>query len=415
MRCTLLLTLGLTVSFAASVNAQDAQRGDQDRPRERITSVPEQRRTQPSQPLTPEQRADLSESVRRLTNDNPPSNFDMRVRVKLAREGYVYIEDSDAYVFDPPAAEAYLQSLYHDDQPVPSFPQGGGVNIQENNGTVIIGNGAGAGAGYDLSDVTDAQQGIRGYADGSNGPGFYTKERWYQWHLAQRRGTQLRDANRTIVDEGMRFFRMGDYQRAAITWLRASELDQGDAASRLAAGHALFALGRYSEANRLLAHAFELTPQLASLSYDIRKDYGNVRDFDEHLAALERFVAANPRDYHGRLLLGYILSYTYGPGYGYEHLQPVIQTVPSDSFAQKLWATAQMVGPATTPRRERTVNAQQGYAPMQPTRFSDGRPRIQKMRPTDSRQPQRAKNNPSATNSKPQSNDEPEKMRLVND
>jgi|GEM_PF-3784982 len=415
MRCTVLLTLGLTVLLASSANAQDTKHGEQDGPRERITSVPEQRRTQPSQPLTPEQRADLSESVRRLTNDNPPSNFDMRVRVKLAREGYVYIEDRDAYIFDPPAAEAYLQSLYHDDQPVPSFPRGGGVNIQENNGTVIIGNGAGNGAGYDLSDVTDAQQGIRRYADGPNGPGFYTKERWYQWHLAQRRGTQLRDANRTIVDEGMRFFRMGDYQRAAITWLRASELDQGDAASRLAAGHALFALGRYSEANRLLAHAFELTPQLASLSYDIRKDYGNVRDFDQQLAALERFVAANPRDYHGRLLLGYILSYTYGPGYGYEHLQPVIQTVPSDTFARKLWATAQLVGPAATPRREWTVSSQQGYAPMQPTRFSDGRPRIQKMRPTDNRGPRRATNHSGATNSKPQSKDEPEKMRLVND
>ncbi len=415
MRYTLLLTLGLTVSLSTSSHAQEPNSGEQDRPRARITSVPEQRRTQPSQPLTPEQRADLSESTRRLTNPNAPSNFDMRVRVKLAREGYIYIEDRDAYIFDPPAAEAYLQSLYHDDQPVPSFPQGGGVNLQENNGTVIVGNGAGVGAGYDLSDVTDAQQGIRRYADGPNGPGFYTKERWYQWHLAQRRGTQLRDVNRTIVDEGMRFFRMGDYQRAAITWLRASELDHGDAASRLAAGHALFALGRYAEANKLLAHAFELTPQLASLSYDIRNDYGNPRDFNAHLAALEQFVATHPRDYHGRLLLGYILSYTYGPGYGYQHLQPVIQTVPGDTFAQKLWTSAKMIGPATTPRRDWAVTNQQGYAPMQPARFSDGRPRIQKMRPTDNTSSRQTTDYDEPKPAKQQREKEPGKMRLVND
>ncbi|HPF41745.1 MAG TPA: hypothetical protein P5081_17535 [Phycisphaerae bacterium] len=202
---------------------------------------------------------------------------------------------------------------------------------------------------WDPDSYADIYQNKRYYDDGPNGPGYYRKDRWYNWSIAQRRSDQLEDANREGVDQGMRLFQAGAYDRAAVTWLNASTLDQGDAASRVHAGHALFAVGRYPEAVKLIARGFELAPQLAGAAYDIRSDYGVVEEFDQHLSKLETFVSQNPNDVAGLTLLGYVKSYTVGPSYAYTSLQRAHALAPKDTFVEKLWKTAELIGPAAAP------------------------------------------------------------------
>ncbi|MCB9853187.1 MAG: hypothetical protein H6819_08840 [Phycisphaerales bacterium] len=267
---------------------------------------------------------------------------------------------------------------------------------------------------WDAEDFADIYFNKRYYDDGPNGPGYYSKDRWYNWSINQRRSDQLQDANQAGVDEGMQQFRSGNYDRAAIAWLNASTLDQGDAASRLQAGHALFALGRYDQSVKLLARAFELAPQLVGASFDVRSDYTNQGDFNQQLSRLEMHVAQNPNDVAGLTLLGYVKSYTVGPSHAYGFLLRARQLAPKDTFVEKLWQTAETVGPAANAPTPNQTTAPLNAAPrneiqmapgsmkqMQPVPANpqQGVPRQQGVRQQD--------NNPQAPAPKP------EKMRLV--
>lgn len=261
----------------------------------------------------------------------------------------------------------------------------------------------------DPQTFADLYFGQRYYEDGPNGPGYYPKDRWYNWSIAQRRTDQLHDANRAGVDEGMALFHAGHYDRAAVVWLNASTLDQGDAASRVQAGHALFAIGRYPEAVKLLDRAFELAPQLAGAAYDIRNDYRHEQDFDRHLNRLAAHVAQNPNDVAGLTLMGYVLSYTDGPSHAYAYLQRARSFAPKDTFVEKLWATAEMVGPAmNNPEIDRFApQSQSAPAPMQQMRPIPQRPLQAAPRPQAAPQEVRQENAPA------QPAPRKEKMRLV--
>ncbi len=259
----------------------------------------------------------------------------------------------------------------------------------------------------DSQSYADLYFGQRYYEDGPNGPGFYPKDRWYNWSIAQRRTDQLHDANRAGVDEGMALFHAGHYDRAAVVWLNASTLDQGDAASRLQAGHALFAIGRYSESVKVLDRAFELAPQLAGAAYDIRNDYRHEQDFERHLNRLAAHVAQNPNDLAGLTLMGYVLSYTDGPSHAYAYLQRARAFAPKDTFIEKLWATAEMVGPAMNNPEIAPVPLQRQTAPMQQMRPIPQRPAQAAPRPQAAPQEVRQENPPAQPAPKK------EKMRLV--
>jgi len=195
------------------------------------------------------------------------------------------------------------------------------------------------------ADYLYLQSGQQYYNDGPNGPGYYDQSRWYTWYVASHRSDQLLGASRARLDQGMEAFRAGRYDRAAIAWLGASRMNEEDAASRVHAGHALFAVGRYDSAVKLLARAFELTPQLATSSYDIRGDYANPADFYDQLDTLKRFVVAHPNNADGVTLLGYVKFYTTGPASAYRLLKEAARMRPADTFIPKLLEVARMVSP----------------------------------------------------------------------
>ncbi len=190
------------------------------------------------------------------------------------------------------------------------------------------------------------------YDDGPYGPGYYDRQTWYNWYIASHRAGQLLDINEDKIDEGMELFRAGRYDRAAVAWLGAARADRSDAASRIHAGHALFAVGRYPEAVALLSRAFELAPQLAESQYDIRADYGDPADFEAHLTALKARVADYPDDAAATALLGYVIFYTDGPAAAFKVLERARTLDPRSEFVAKLWNVARLVGGGPQPELE---------------------------------------------------------------
>lgn len=138
------------------------------------------------------------------------------------------------------------------------------------------------------------------------------------------------------LHRGLEAFRAGEYRAAAKQFKLAAELNQGDPASRLYATHALFAIGRYTEAVKYLRRALSLEPRIALLTFDIRDDYGEPSDFERHLSSLRRALRIAPANMDRLALLGYVLNYTDRPDEAYEVLAKARQIDHRDRLVQQL-------------------------------------------------------------------------------
>lgn len=215
------------------------------------------------------------------------------------------------------------------------------------------------------------------YGHGWGGPGYrqelydayeqgrYDADHEYLWFIAAQRAGGLLNQYRQLFEEGIALFYEGRYDWAVIKLLGAAEKNHANAGSRLHAGHALFALGRYDEAIKLIARAFELSPSLISKQYDLRDEYANPADFDRQRAALSAYVKAHPADAGALTLLGYITFYSEGPGAAYPHLKEAARRDPHSYFIPKLLnlaamgrgMPAQATPSGDSPRREGTGEA----------------------------------------------------------
>lgn len=183
--------------------------------------------------------------------------------------------------------------------------------------------------------------------------GHYDADHDYLWYIAAARAGRLLNQYKEQFDQGLLNFRDGRYERAVINLLGAAEKNHANGASRLHAGHALFGLGRYQEAVRLISRAFELSPSLPFKSYDLRDEYGIKSDFDRHLAALVAHVENEPLDVDGLTMLGYVSFFTDNFQTAYDNLSRAAELAPSDMFIPKLLGLARLTrGPlGGEPRR----------------------------------------------------------------
>jgi tetratricopeptide (TPR) repeat protein len=208
--------------------------------------------------------------------------------------------------------------------------------------------------------------------------GRYDADHDYVWYIASQRAGLVLNQWGEQFDQGILMFRDGNYERAAIDMLGAAEKNHADGASRLHAAHALFALGHYTDAARLLERAFELVPSLAYKSYDIREEYGDEGQFEQQLEALHSFVLAHPNDAGAVTLLGYVTYFTDGPSTAYPYLRRAATLNRRSYFIPKLLEPARMVSkttptPALSPAKMKKEAAPQpkpardaGQKPMQP-------------------------------------------------
>jgi len=139
-----------------------------------------------------------------------------------------------------------------------------------------------------------------------------------------------------LMAEGLYEFRVGRYRKAANLFLAAAELNHGDAASRLHAAHALFAVGDYRAAVVVLRRAFQLQPKIVALTYDIEDAYGDDDDFEDHLEELEDAAEDNRRDVSLWVLLGYVRAYSDDRDDAYEALVHALRLDPRDELANRL-------------------------------------------------------------------------------
>ncbi len=189
-----------------------------------------------------------------------------------------------------------------------------------------------------------------GNLEGAYNQGRYDADHEYLWYLASQRAGRLLNQYSAMFDEGMSLFHQGDYERAAVKFLGAAAANHANAASRLHAGHAMFALGRYGEGVKLLERAFELSPSLAYKTYDVRDEYASRADFDEHLAGLKAWITANPSDAGAITMLGYVRFFTEGPGESYSALARASGLNPQSYFIPKLLEIARQARPADAAR-----------------------------------------------------------------
>ena len=136
---------------------------------------------------------------------------------------------------------------------------------------------------------------------------------------------------------GLEAFRSGEY-RESVKWFKlASDMNRGDPSAMIYSAHALFAVGRYQEGATYLRKAFTLEPRIAMLTYDMRDDYGTVKDFEAQVAALQSAASAAPKNVDRLTMLGYVLNYSGQADRAYAALAKARKLDPNDKVVKTLY------------------------------------------------------------------------------
>lgn len=105
------------------------------------------------------------------------------------------------------------------------------------------------------------------------------------------------------LTRGDEAFRSARYIDAVHEYARAVELAPDRGVLHLVLSDGLLATGDYHYSAYALRRALELDPTLVDSVLDKHSFYGNATDCDQHIAALEKYVAEHPQDDDARLLL----------------------------------------------------------------------------------------------------------------
>ncbi|MCA8952954.1 MAG: tetratricopeptide repeat protein [Planctomycetes bacterium] len=112
------------------------------------------------------------------------------------------------------------------------------------------------------------------------------------------------------VELGDFYFKAGRFSEAEDAYARARSYAPDDAALHFVLADAAFAVGDYHFAAFLIAEALRLDPTLARAEADKRDFYGDPKLFDEHMAALEKYLADKEYDASAHLVRGYNLRFS---------------------------------------------------------------------------------------------------------
>ncbi|NOT31737.1 MAG: tetratricopeptide repeat protein [Planctomycetes bacterium] len=117
-------------------------------------------------------------------------------------------------------------------------------------------------------------------------------------------------AAQRYLELGDRAFREGRYSDAVQFYAKAVELAPDQGALHLVLSDALFAAGDYHYGAYAVRRALELDPALVESQIDKHAFYPDPKQFDEQLAALDRYLSDHPTDRDARLVLAlnYLLS-----------------------------------------------------------------------------------------------------------
>jgi len=155
-------------------------------------------------------------------------------------------------------------------------------------------------------------------------------------------------AAQRYLELGDRAFREGRYYDAVQFYAKSVEFAPDQGALYLVLADALFAAGDYHYGAYAVRRALELDPALVDTHVDKHGFYPDPKLFDEQLATLERYLAANPSDRDARLVLA--VNYLLGarPKEAQHTLEAGMPTMADDAAAQRVLERARL---ATQPSK----------------------------------------------------------------
>lgn len=136
------------------------------------------------------------------------------------------------------------------------------------------------------------------------------------------------------VELGDLYFRSGRYQEAAEAYARARGHAPKDASVHFVLADAAFANGDYHYAAFLIAEAVRLEPAIVTAVADKRAFYGDAKDFDAQLEALQRYCGDKPYDAWAQLVLGYNLAFSDRPTSAIAAFRRVLELDPGNPTAR---------------------------------------------------------------------------------
>ena len=173
--------------------------------------------------------------------------------------------------------------------------------------------------------------------------GFHDGRRYQNWQTKAELGL---NSYLKAMRQGSALFRGGDYAGSVRQFILAAKLNQGDAASRLHAVHAMTAVGQYTAAVPALRRAIQLQPKLVYLPLDIRSEYGSRPDFDQHLVQLDQAARQTEQDAGLWLLLGYYQFFSGRMTDARASLEQADRLAPGDKAVGALLEVARLSAPA---------------------------------------------------------------------
>ncbi len=136
-------------------------------------------------------------------------------------------------------------------------------------------------------------------------------ERDYQQHRfnvedMNRRKQRILSNHEKALNLGVTRLRDGDYARAIVALTLATELDQGDPASRIHLAQARMAQGHYEEAGQLIRRALQLQPKLTYADLHLERYYPTEATFAAVAERLSEARRAGRLRVDGLFLAGYV-------------------------------------------------------------------------------------------------------------
>jgi len=137
------------------------------------------------------------------------------------------------------------------------------------------------------------------------------------------------------VELGDFYFSAGRFAEAADAYARARSYAPDDAAVHFVLADAAAATGDYDFAAQLIADGLRLDPGLASADADKRLFYGDIRLFEQQMAALAAHLEKHPLDAKAQLVRGYNLRFSAQPAAARQAFARVLELAPGAEPSQR--------------------------------------------------------------------------------
>ena len=115
----------------------------------------------------------------------------------------------------------------------------------------------------------------------------------------------LRPAQLSFIT-GLHAMEAGDYDRASDAFFNASLEDPDSRLVKVFLATSLFSVGEYHYSAEYLRLGLENWEEFPSYNWDVRGLYGNEKDFEAHLATVERQTQVDPSDVDAQVVLGFV-------------------------------------------------------------------------------------------------------------